>query len=186
MISTPSQRSPEVPEGLLKPFVAAAQLAFEQLAGLSLEVRDTYQQPDCCTSGDVSAVIGLTAPDLTPPDFSKPDLSGANHGALVLTLREAVANAAARRVLADLDDNPDEELVSDCVGELANIIAGQARGMLADSPFEFAFGTPKLVTGVGHEVPCQPKTPCVVLDFNSEVGEVQMLLACWPRELIAG
>lgn len=169
MISTQNVPAAEVPEELLRPFVAAAQLAFEQMAGLSLAVRGSYRLPDFRTSGNVSAVIGLAGP---------------GQGALVLSLGEDVAQAAARRVLAEVDDNPDRELVDDCVGELANIIAGQARGMLADSPYEFAFGTPRLVSGVGHEIARDPGAPCLVLDFTSDVGDVQMQVSCWPSALI--
>jgi chemotaxis protein CheX len=154
----------ELQEALLQPFVAAAQVTFEQMAGTAIEVRQSYECLDYRLSGDVSAVIGITTPA---------------EGALVLSFREPAAWAVTRRVLAEVGGEPDLDLVRDCVGELANVIAGQARGILADSPYQFAFGTPTIISGIGHEIRHRSGTPCLIVEFDSPLGDVQLQL-CIP------
>jgi CheY-specific phosphatase CheX len=55
----------------------------------------------------------------------------ATEGLLVLSFPDRTAAAITERVLADAKEEIDETLVRDCVGEIANVIAGQAKTLLA-------------------------------------------------------
>jgi len=142
-------------------FVGAVKSTCEQMAGMQTQFQRMYETTDYHLHGDVSAVIGLTAD---------------REGACVLSVSDATARAIAGRVLAGMEDSLDEGLIRDCIGELANIICGQAKGLLADTSFHFSFSTPTVVAGPQHEIRHRPGMPCVVMELASDVGTVVLML----------
>src|SRR5262249_10845433 len=82
------------------------------------------------TLGDVWAVVGSFP---TVPDC------------LVLSLPMQTAHGMAKRVLGDAGEPMDERMVLDCIGELANVLAGQAKSLLANSSHHFSFSLPKVM-----------------------------------------
>jgi len=148
--------SSEVREQLLEPFIEAANLTFTELAQVEPAVRSTYRTAVPRTLGDISAVLGLTA-------------EGGE--LLVLSVPAATAAALAGRVLAEVHQVPDDELVRDCMGELANVIAGQAKTLLAETPYQLLLATPIVLSGPGLEVGSRPDIGSLVVVFGSEVGD---------------
>lgn len=77
-----------------------------------------------------------------------------------LAFPDASAAALARRVLAGIADEPDAALVRDCVAELLNVTAGQAKTLLYGTAHHFTFATPTtppemaVGDGVGFESEC--------------------------------
>ena len=71
---------------------------------------------------------------------------------LVLSFPAQTAAALAGRVLAEVAQAPDDDLVRDCMGELANVIAGQAKTLLAETPYQLLLATPSILSGAGLEV----------------------------------
>ena len=124
--------SPEVREQLLEPFISAASLTLTELAQTELAVRSVYRTALPRTLGDISAVLGLTA-------------EGGE--VLVLSFPAPTAAALAGRVLAEVTQAPDDDLVRDCMGELANVIAGQAKTLLAETPYQLVLATPSSPVG---------------------------------------
>lgn len=143
-------------DNLLGPFQEAALLTLRDLASTETTVKAVYQKTGYKMFGDVSAVIGLVC---------------RGEGSMIVSFPEATAEELARRVLAGLSDRPSPDIVRDCVGEIANIIAGQARARLADSPYAFAMTTPTVVSGSGHEIRHKPGMPCLVIAFTSDLGD---------------
>lgn len=80
----------------------------------------------------------------------------------VLTFPQATATALARRVLADVTDEPDAAMIRDCAAEVLNVTAGQAKTLLYGTPHHFTFATPTAPpagaggAGVGFESECGP------------------------------
>ncbi|HEX3152762.1 MAG TPA: chemotaxis protein CheX [Gemmataceae bacterium] len=65
---------------------------------------------------------------------------------MILCLSDATAAELARRILADaVVSTP--ELIQDCMGEVANVVAGQAKALLVGSPSHFYLSTPDVQTG---------------------------------------
>ena len=58
----------------------------------------------------------------------------------------------------------------------ANVIAGQAKALLAGTPYHFAFSTPSVMTGADREIWPRPGSECLVIAFDSDVGEVVLRL----------
>lgn len=154
--------SSELRANLLDPFVEAARVTFSQMAQIDLNLVGMCERTDFRTTGDVSAVVGLVSPA---------------EGSLVLSFSERAAQMLANRVLADVGIEPDDNLIRDCVGEVANVVAGQAKGALAGTPYYFVYAPPTVVAGRGHEVRHRPGVPCLVIEFASSAGEIQLQLS---------
>ena len=153
--------SPEVREQLLEPFIAAASLTLAELAQTELAVRSVYRTALPRTLGDISAVLGLTA-------------EGGE--VLVLSFPAPTAAALAGRVLAEVTQAPDDDLVRDCMGELANVIAGQAKTLLAETPYQLLLATPSILSGAGLEVGSRPGAEGLVVVFGSDAGDFALQL----------
>ncbi len=147
---------PEVRELLVEPFIAAASLTLTELAQTEPVVRSTYRTAHPRTLGDVSAVLGLM------PEAGE---------LLVLSFPAPTAAALAGRVLAEVTPAPDDELVRDCLGELANVIAGQAKTLLAETPYQLLLATPSVLSGPGLEVGARPDIESLVVVFGSDAGD---------------
>ena len=147
---------PELREQLVEPFIAAASLTLTELAQTELAVRSTYRTALPRTLGDISAVIGVTAE---------------RGEVLVLSFPAPTAAALAGRVFAEVNHTPDDDLVRDCMGELANVIAGQAKTLLAETPYQLLLATPRVLSGPGLEVGSRPGIESLVVVFGSDAGD---------------
>lgn len=151
----------EIRENLLQPFTEAATITLQEMASVAISVHSVYQKSKYKMFGDISAVIGLIGP---------------REGSLVLSFPMATAATVVGRILAGIAEDPDNDMIRDCVGEIANVIAGQAKGILAETKYQFCFSTPTIISGVGHEIRHKPDMPCLVIAFGSEVGDFALQL----------
>jgi chemotaxis protein CheX len=150
----------EIRDQLLEPFIQAARAALGEMAATEVAVRAVYQKALHHTLGDIASVLGL--------------LSGVE-GFLVLGFPERTAAALARRILAGATEEVDENLIRDCVGEIANVVAGQAKAILAGTPYHFDFSLPGVVTGA-KELPTRQRLDCFVVAFRSDQGDFSLQL----------
>jgi chemotaxis protein CheX len=152
--------SEENRDKLLEPFITATCTALGEMAGTEVVVRAVYQKAFHQTLGDIAGVLGLRS---------------ATEGFLVLSFPNRTATAIAGRILAGVTQEVDENLVRDCVGEITNVVAGQAKAMLAGTPYHFAFSMPRVV-GAGHELRPLPSLDCLVVAFSSAHGDFALQL----------
>lgn len=129
----------------IEPFVAAVGVTLRELTGIEATPREAGPNE----SNDLSAVIRMTC-----------------DGFVVLRFTLATATALAERML-DGAAPVDEEMVRDCMGELANVVAGQAKALLRGTADHFAFSTPV----VGADPPGLPIDRWREVAFDSPVGE---------------
>lgn len=147
----------EIRRQLLEPIIAATRATLAEMAGIDATVRDILRTPSNETSaGHISVVLGLN----TNTDVL-----------LVLSFPEPTASALARRVLKDIVDKPDDGMVRDCLAEIANVIGGQAKTLLAETPYRFAFTLPQIVTADSPTLQPSPAGDRFVIVFASDVGE---------------
>src|SRR5262249_27710623 len=100
----------------------------------------------------------------------------ATEGLLVLSFPDRTAAAIAERVLADLNQEINESLVRDCMGEIANVIAGQAKALLAGTTHQLTFSLPQIAVA-NPPSRLELDRGCLVIAFRSDVGEFTMRLA---------
>lgn len=143
-------------------FVNATVVALAEMAGTEVAVREVYQSTLGAPWCDISAVL---------------EIKSATEGLLVLGFPERTAAAIAERVLAGVQEEINETLVRDCIGEVANVIAGQAKTLLAGTPHQFTYSLPQVVVGKPPPSNLEWSHSCIVIVFVSELGEFTMHLA---------
>ena len=153
--------SQEERDQLLEPFIAAACVALREFAGTEATVRAAYRQTSPQTCAELAAVIRL---------------SREPGGILALGCSRPTAAALAGRILTGVTQELDEALIRDCLGELANVIAGQAKALLAGTPYHFAYAPPSVVSGADPRIQPSSESDCVVIAFGSDVGDVVLRL----------
>ena len=164
----------ELREKLLEPFIAATRAALGEMAGAELVVRGVYRQTMHHVLGDLAAVIRIRS--IT--DDSSPSVAGETvrgEGAMVLGFPQRTAAALAGRILAGVASDVDENLIRDCVGELANVVAGQAKALMAERPVRFGFSLPQIVVNADEFQP-QQGLDCQVVAFTCDQGEFALQL----------
>jgi chemotaxis protein CheX len=149
-----------IKEHLLQPFITAAALTFAEMAGTEVFSRGVYRKNQPARLGDIAAVLGLSgAEEMIVYDFPR-----------------GTAQGLAERVLGNVPEVADESVRYDCLGEIANIVTGQAKALLSTTPYHFTFTTPTLVTDPHQSVwPANARGSLVVV-FGSELGEFAMHL----------
>lgn len=151
----------EVREQLVEPFISAATLSAHEWAGTDAGVQAVYQRRSQRTFGDRSAVLRFTSETL---------------GALVLSFPNRTAASLAKRALVEVTEVVDEALINDCLGEITNVIAGQAKALFLGTPHHFLLSTPLIVSGPDHEVLPESGQGSLVVVFISDLGEFALQL----------
>jgi chemotaxis protein CheX len=148
---------PEMRSEVLEPFVEAVSVTLREMASTEVFLKDSSLTTSPRTLGGVSAIIAL-------------NFEAGGTGSLVFGCSEATAAGLARRVLAEIGEEPDEMMIRDCLGEIANVVAGQAKVVLFGTRWHFLLSTPKIVCAAGQELPECAGGECLVAVFGSDVG----------------
>jgi chemotaxis protein CheX len=143
-------------EQLLGPFLESARYTLKEMLDVDTAVHQVYRKQGYRIFGDYSSVIGLTA---------------ATQGIMVLSLPRESAHELGGRMVAPLGVEATEELIQGTVAEIANIVVGRAKGMLADTAYRFKMSAPTVVSGRHHEIRYEPGLPCLVALLSSDFGD---------------
>ena len=84
-------------------------------------------------------------------------------------------------VASDVDQVHDLPAM-DTLAEMANVVAGQAKGRYEGSPYEFDISTPTVITGSPHHIVHRADLPCYEMAFSSELGPFYLQLSVRGRE----
>ena len=136
---------------LVLPFVKAVRQLFATMVRTDVTIGRPYAKTNDACAYDVSGVIAFT---------------GELVGAMSISLSRP---AATRLVEAFVGTAPHPESAdfADAIGELANMIAGQAKCQLA---MRAAIGLPCVVIGQGHSIKPTADVPCVVIPCQTTGG----------------
>jgi chemotaxis protein CheX len=151
----------EIRTKLLEPWILATCTALGEMANTGVAVRAVFQKTLDHTLGDISGVIKLMSE---------------TEGTLVLSFPERTAAALAGRILAGTTEDLNEGLIGDCIAEITNVVAGQAKALLAGTPYRFAFSLPKVMIGTGLELRAKQGLHCLIVTFGSDLGEFALQL----------
>lgn len=146
----------------LEPFVDATRTTFKTMLGIHIEPGQLQEGSEVVGGYDVSGVVGLSR--LGTAD--RP-----NCGSLVLSFPSAVARKVVGTILG-VGELPElDQDVADGIGELVNVIAGQAkRGMAEFGILDCRTTLPNVILGSRHRVFYQRNVErCAVL-FQTEFG----------------
>lgn len=136
----------------INPIISATKSVFETMLNCTIERTDLILKKNSALSYEVSGVIGI---------------SGKISGTIVLSLSHHTALEILYRLVGTKTSFIDDE-VCDAVGELTNMIAGQAKGQL--ERYELSASIPTIVTGRNHLIQYGSNVKPMCILFDSGVG----------------
>jgi CheY-specific phosphatase CheX len=142
---------------LVEAFTAAVPFAVRELAGVEAVVQD-LSPAAVETAEQIVAGIVLTFAD--------------GQGMLVLSFPAKTADELTRRILAGTAAQLSPDLIRDCMCEVANVVAGQAKALLVGSPSHFVLSTPVIATAGPAE-----RTGSCKVRFASDAGPFDVCLS---------
>ena len=140
---------------IAKPFITATRKILTMMAGLEVTYGAPYVKKDDMALGDVSAIVGVT---------------GDLRGSIAVSFSSGASQALVEGMLGDAIEDLAQD-TQDAVGELVNIISGNARAELADIGISVQGSTPTVITGKDHRIRHISKTPVVVIPFSTQHGD---------------
>ena len=120
----------------LNPFLQATINVLSTMARMSPKPGKPTVKEDDMAVGDITGIIGLT---------------GTKNGSLAVSFSESCALKIVENMMGEKYDKLNEE-VADVVGELTNMISGDARAQLQKLGFTFSAAIPTIVRGKEHSI----------------------------------
>jgi chemotaxis protein CheX len=138
------------------PFVESTKAVFSMMLGCNVKLGACSTSDAFQSSHDLSGIIGF---------------SGALQGTVVISIDQEVAFSAAEMFLGSRPTSIDSD-VRDMVGELANMIGGNAKERMTMSGI--ALGLPTVISGKGHSVSFDPGAHVEHLPFETPWGPISV------------
>ncbi len=144
---------------VLNAFIKAVVTTYETMIGFKPTRKKVYllepNSPDGIKEAlsDISGVMGL---------------SGDYHGSLVLSLPVQLALKSTAMMTGEPEKTSLDKDVRDCIGEIVNIVSGQAKSLLTKTPYKFELSLPTVIVGKGHKVHIQEDSPTLAIIFDAE------------------
>ena len=139
---------------VLNSFITATLEVLRTMAGVEPRRGAPRLKGSQDVSYDVSGVVGIT---------------GQVQGFVVLSFRQSAAQYVVGSFLGEPVNRLDDQVV-DAVGELANIVAGGAKRVLAEAGCDMKISIPTVIVGKNHIVARPNKVPCFEIPFETDHG----------------
>ncbi len=145
----------------INPFIKATIETFKGFLNVDLKAGKPtlFSYKDSNIKYDISGIIGL---------------AGEVRGAVVISFPKLVALKIVSTFLSqDIKIFGDD--VIDTVGELVNIIAGNAKRDLEE--FRIMISLPSVIKGPNHQINWMQGVPVILIPFKSEYGDIYLLVS---------
>ena len=139
---------------LINPFINATITVLETMAFMSINADKPYLKNNNVAVGDVSGVLGLT---------------GVANGTISVTFEEKCILAIVSNMFGETMTELNNE-IADAVGELTNMISGQARRELEEMGKIFKAAIPSVITGRNHSIIHYTDGPKIAIPFGTDNG----------------
>lgn len=151
-----TQQKPGLDARLVNPIIAATTDVLATMSMTNVTLVTMRAEADYKPTGDVSAVIGLQGDD--------------GEGMIALSFPLKLSNLLIARLLGCPPEHLSRDDRSDGVGELANMISGNAKTALSEmSSTPYRLSIPTVVLGPQHEVSSRPRNnPYLIIIFEAE------------------
>jgi chemotaxis protein CheX len=159
-----AKKSQSINVEFINPFIEATKTVFKTMAQMEADRKRLFLKDDHKMLGDISGVMGL---------------SGSASGSVVISLPTRLALELVGKMLGEDMGQEITPEVSDGVGEIINMISGQAKASLTKTKYHFQISIPTVVTGTGHEITHKQGTPNIVVLFeaNAQTFAIQVCLS---------
>jgi chemotaxis protein CheX len=159
IVMTTTLASSSLTAEYVNPVIFATKNVFEMMLDCTPTRKGLRLKTETSQTHEISAVIGI---------------SGNAAGTVVVSLSKTAACEVLKRMVGiEADDITND--VCDAVGELTNMIAGQAKAQLAK--YELSISIPNVVSGLNHVVHFPSNVQPMVLEFDSEIGPLTIEVA---------
>ncbi|EFI33644.1 CheC domain protein [Desulfonatronospira thiodismutans ASO3-1] len=142
-------------------FAQAGINVLETMAMVKAGLGKAYIKKDQKAVGDVSGIIGFSSK------------SGSAKGSMSVTFSEASALGIVGSMLGEEYPEVNDE-VKDAVGEMTNMICGQARKDLVEMDMIFEAGTPSVVTGKNHTIRHVSERAILAIPLDTSHGSLSI------------
>ncbi len=139
---------------LINPFINATINVLETMAFTKCKANKPYLKKDSKAQGDITGIIGIT---------------GEANGTISVTFDELSILKIVSNMFGEEMKKLDDE-IADAVGELVNMISGNARSELEALGKVFHAATPSVVAGKDHVIKHYTKGPKIAIPFETESG----------------
>ena len=139
---------------LINPFINATSNVLETMAFVKCKAGKAYLKKDDAAKGDVTGIIGLT---------------GEANGTISVTFEESSILKIVSNMFGEEMTTLNHE-IADAVGELTNMISGQARRELELLGRVFEAAIPSVVSGKGHTITHYTDGPKIAIPFTIDSG----------------
>ncbi|MBW2575104.1 MAG: chemotaxis protein CheX [Deltaproteobacteria bacterium] len=139
---------------LINPFINATLNVLETMAFVKAKAEKPYLKKDNVAQGDVSGVVGFT---------------GDANGTVSVTFDEL----CILKIVSNMFGEEMKELnseIADAVGEITNMISGQARQEIEKMGKLFHGAIPTVITGKNHKLISMTKGPKIAIPFKTDAG----------------
>ncbi len=137
----------------INPFVIATKSVFKAMLSIDLTIDRPSLKNSKTASGDVTGVMGLV---------------GDKKGTVCISFKEIGALHIYKTLMFDEATEINNDVV-DAIGELTNIISGQARKELEDGGINLKASIPTVVVGRDVELHFITKLPIISLPFHFQM-----------------
>ena len=140
---------------LINPFIDATVHVLETMASTKAEAGKPYLKKDQVARGDVSGVIGLI---------------GETSGTISVSFSEDSILSIVSNMFGEEMKELNEE-IQDAVGEITNMISGQARKKLDEKGRSLQAAIPTVIMGKNHSITHMTTYPIIAVPFSTDNGE---------------
>lgn len=139
---------------IARPFVKATIEILSTMAGLTATAGTPYVKKNLVAKGDVSAIVGVT---------------GDQKGSIAVSFTRSCAIALVKGMLGDDIEDVLQD-TQDAVGEVTNMVSGQARAGLVEMGITLMGSTPTVIVGDGHIIRHISSSPVIAIPFTTPYG----------------
>jgi chemotaxis protein CheX len=140
----------------VNPFLNAILDVLATMARIEASPGKPYLKNKRNSLGDVSGLIGLTGNQMK--------------GSLAISFSESVIFQVAENMLGERVDSVND-LVTDLVGEITNMVTGGAKRTLSEMGYDFDLAIPGVVAGKDHVITHKTNGQTIILPFHTDPGD---------------
>ncbi len=149
---------------LINPFINATCHVLETMAFVKVNPGKPYLKKNNVAKGDVTGIIGLT---------------GVANGTISVTFQEKCILSIVSNMLGEKMELLNGD-IADAVGELTNMVSGQARKELEELGKTFSAAIPSVIMGRNHSIAHYTNGPRIAIPFSIDDGEFTIEV-CFER-----
>ena len=139
----------------INPFINATRKVLSTMAFMESKAGKPFVKKEVKASGIVSALIKL---------------SGGTRGSVAISFSQNCVLGIATNMMGETFDEINQDIL-DMVGEMCNMISGEARRELAELGFQFTAGIPETSKGDDHNLEHGINGPTILIPFITQNGK---------------